>query len=203
MMNYKIEHSSEITSESCHHDDTHDALACGLIYAGVLYPEENIQDNQKAVHYLKQAAFAGEKNALHYLMHAYLSGCIAGSCCAIEPDYDEWLAFCNELAEHDNQQVAYSAALWFSGFENPGEAVSDKITSCFKVDKEKAIYFFKLASRGNDESYANAALSHLCHMLAKGCSEIGPDLARLRSLLEQLIANDNKYASQYYQQYFG
>lgn len=98
--------------------------------------------------------------------------------------------------------VAYSAGLWFSGFEKPGNAVSNEITSRFKIDKEKAIDFFILASRGKDVDYAEAALEHLYYLLTKGLGSIEPDVSQLKTILKQEISSGNENVLPFYKKGF-
>jgi TPR repeat protein len=170
------------------------ALFTGLVYCGVIYPELKIKDTSKAVAYLKRAIDAGDEDALMYLMHAYLTGKISGCCCSIEANYKKWEDLCDELSNSGYQQVAYSAALWYSGIEKPGESVADKIKSCFKPDTEKAIKYFVLASDKKNRDYAISSFEHLYTLLTSGNEIITPDKKRLITILKEQMDKGNAYA---------
>ncbi|KTD64036.1 SEL1-like repeat protein [Legionella spiritensis] len=186
----------------CNKDDAQAALASGLVYAGVLYPELQHQDQEKAIYYLRQSIEAGDNQAVKMLVNAYLTGKMAGCCCSIKADYNKWLALCDELAELGHQDVAYSAALWFAGIEKPGDAVDSDIKSCFKRDADQAIHYLRLCSRGDDPEYAISALDILCSLLITGNDTIMPDSARLKNILKDEVAKGNQYAQEYLSRYF-
>lgn len=185
-------YAKECSDCSCNNCDA--ALFTGLVYCGVIYPELEIRDTKKAYFYLRRAIGAGDKDAVMYLMNAYLSGNLSGCCCSIAADIKKWEELCDELANKGNQQVAYSAALWYSGIEKPGSTVADKIKSRFKPDEEKAIKYFILACDKKEPNYAKASFEHLYSLLKEGNEIFEPDKQRLKSILKQQIDNGNPYA---------
>ncbi|QDP71465.1 hypothetical protein FOG18_02180 [Legionella israelensis] len=186
----------------CDKDDAEAALASGLVYAGVLYPELKQHDEEKAIHYLRQSIEAGDKQAIKLLMDAYLTGKIAGCDCSIKADYNRWLKLCEELANKGHQQVAYSSALWFAGIEKPGKDVDECIKARFKPDADKAIYFLRVCSRGEDPDYSDLAVNTLCHLLTRGNDTVKSDASRLETVLKEEVAKGNSFAQAYLSKFF-
>lgn len=93
-------------------------------------------------------------------------------------------------------------ALWFSGIEKPGKNVDEKVKSKIKPETDKAIKYFRYASRGASEDYANSALAIMCQLLIKGNEYISPDSNRLKLILEEENSSGNKHTKKFLSKYF-